>query len=63
MAAESSCYERQWWVERWCGRETEEFDPLLKIVEKQDQKQYITKWQSQLPSWPSSYYPLPSAGL
>ncbi|OXG73182.1 hypothetical protein C349_06637 [Cryptococcus neoformans var. grubii Br795] len=25
MAAESSWYERQWWVERWCGRETEEF--------------------------------------
>ncbi|OXB33914.1 hypothetical protein J007_06416, partial [Cryptococcus neoformans] len=25
VVAESSWYERQWWMERWCGRETEEF--------------------------------------
>ncbi|UOH85391.1 hypothetical protein LQV05_002213 [Cryptococcus neoformans] len=42
------------------GEKQRSLDPLLKVFEKQGQKQYITKWQSQLPSWPSSYYPLPS---
>lgn len=32
------------------GEKQRSLDPLLKVVEKQDQKQYITKWQSQLPS-------------
>ena len=59
------------------GENERSLDPLLKAVEKEDQKrcEYITstcglnvnfhsvdfaKWQSQLPSSPSSYYPLPS---
>ncbi|EAL18671.1 hypothetical protein CNBI3710 [Cryptococcus deneoformans B-3501A] len=42
------------------GENERSLDPLLKVVEKEDQKQYFAKWQSQLPSSPSSYYPLPS---
>ncbi|OXG38228.1 hypothetical protein C367_00012 [Cryptococcus neoformans Ze90-1] len=42
------------------GEKERSLDPLLKVVEKQDRKQYFATWQSQLPSSPSSYYPLPS---
>ncbi|OXC63373.1 hypothetical protein AYX13_06748, partial [Cryptococcus neoformans] len=43
------------------GEKERSLDPLLKVVEKQDRKQYFAKWQNQLPSSPFSYYPLPSA--
>ncbi|KAE8542726.1 hypothetical protein D1P53_001508 [Cryptococcus gattii VGV] len=43
------------------GEKERSLDPLLKVVEKEDQKQYVAKWQSQLPSSVSSYDPLPPA--
>ncbi|KIR80333.1 hypothetical protein I306_02614 [Cryptococcus gattii EJB2] len=41
------------------GEKERSLDPLLKVVEKEDQKQYIARWQSRLPLSGSSYDPLP----
>ncbi|KIR51286.1 hypothetical protein I315_06165 [Cryptococcus gattii Ru294] len=43
------------------GEKERSLDPLLKVIAKEDQKQYVAKWQSHLPTSVSSYDPFPPA--